>query len=127
MSVKLRQDVSVGHTEWPNWSAKTVEGMRAARQARGWSAGRLAAEVTAVGVPWTRSVVTNLETGRRTFVTVDELMALAVVFGDMSPLDLVEGADSVRRRAAMHDRIRREALAEKLIAQADRLRADDAE
>lgn len=44
-----------------------------------WSAERLAKEMTAVGVPWTRDAVVNLETGRRKRLAAHELLALAYV------------------------------------------------
>ena len=47
----------------------------------GWSADRLAEEAAQYGVPWTRSVVTNIENNRRDAVTVDELFAVAAAFG----------------------------------------------
>jgi transcriptional regulator with XRE-family HTH domain len=51
------------------------------RKARRWSAVSLAEEMTLAGVSWDRYVVSNLERGRRANVTVDELLALAQVFG----------------------------------------------
>lgn len=65
------------------------------RKARGWSAQRLADEMKAVGIPWQRSTVANLENGRRPVVGVDELLALAVVLGVnpvllLVPLDLAD-------------------------------------
>lgn len=41
-----------------------------------------------VGVPFDKSVVANLETGRRRFVTVQELLALSVVL-DVAPVYLL--------------------------------------
>jgi transcriptional regulator with XRE-family HTH domain len=43
------------------------------------SAEQLAAEVTAAGLPYTRAQVTNLEAGRRTSITIGELLVLAAV------------------------------------------------
>jgi hypothetical protein len=37
--------------------------------------------MTAVGVPWDRSIVANFETGRRAGVSVEEMLALADVLG----------------------------------------------
>lgn len=53
------------------------------RKRRRWSASKLAAAVAAyAGTPLIpRSVIANLETGRRDTVTVDEAYALAAVFG----------------------------------------------
>lgn len=54
-----------------------------------WSAERLAAEMAAVGVPWTRDVVVNLENGRRKTIAVHEAVALAYVLELESPLNLL--------------------------------------
>jgi len=70
-----------------------AEQVRAFRRGRGWSAERLAEEMSAVGVPWSRVVVTKLETGRRPGVSVEELLALAFVL-DVAPMHLlVPGGD----------------------------------
>jgi len=53
-----------------------------------WSAERLAEEMTAVGVPWTRDVVVNLENGRRKSIAAHEVIALAYVLDLETPLDL---------------------------------------
>lgn len=66
---------------------------RALRGARGWSAQRLAEEMTSVGVPWDRSVVANLENGRRRAVSVDEWLALAMVLG-VAPIHLLVPIDT---------------------------------
>jgi transcriptional regulator with XRE-family HTH domain len=58
------------------------------RRSRGWSAAHLAKEMAAVGVPWDRSIVANLELGRRASVSVQELFALAYVLG-VAPVHLV--------------------------------------
>ena len=65
-----------------------AERVRELRKGRGWSAERLAEEMTAVGVPWSRVVVTKLETGRRPGVSVEELFALAFVL-EVAPVHLV--------------------------------------
>jgi transcriptional regulator with XRE-family HTH domain len=62
--------------------------MREIRDKRNWSGQRLAQEMTKVGVPWDRSIVANLEYGRRPFVTVEELLALAYVF-QVAPVHLL--------------------------------------
>jgi transcriptional regulator with XRE-family HTH domain len=59
------------------------------RTAKGWSAERLADEMTQVGIPWTRDAVTNLETGRRTRLAAHEVLALAYVLDAESPVDLL--------------------------------------
>lgn len=54
-----------------------------------WTAERLASEMAAVGVPWTRDTVVNLETGRRKRVAAHELLALAYVLNLETPVDLL--------------------------------------
>lgn len=59
------------------------------RRRHGWSAQRLADECAAAGVPeLNRSVIANLESGRRESVTLDEVFALAYVL-DVAPTHLV--------------------------------------
>lgn len=58
------------------------------RDDRGWSAQRLGQELKAIGLSWDRSIVANFENGRRAYVTVEELLALAVVLG-VTPADLL--------------------------------------
>lgn len=73
--------------------------MKELRKRHGWSAERLAQEMRAVGVPWQRIVVAKLENGRRPFVTIDELLALAQVL-DVAPIDLLLPVDQEARYAA---------------------------
>jgi len=54
-----------------------------------WTADRLAEEMAAVGIPWTRDVVVNLENGRRKSVAAHEVTALAYVLDAETPLDLL--------------------------------------
>ncbi|MCW2904734.1 MAG: helix-turn-helix domain protein [Streptosporangiaceae bacterium] len=49
------------------------------RRKRGLTGAKLAERMTEVGVKWDRSIVANLENRRRSYVTVDELLALAYV------------------------------------------------
>jgi transcriptional regulator with XRE-family HTH domain len=65
----------------PPVTALVAARVRVLRTAKGWTAEQLAREMTDIGVPWERAVVTKLETGRRQSVTVDELVALAIVLG----------------------------------------------
>lgn len=58
------------------------------RQARDWSAERLAEEMAKAGIPWTRDTVTNLETGRRKHIAAHEVLALAWLLDVRSPVDL---------------------------------------
>lgn len=68
---------------------RVIENVRLLRTVRGWSARQLAERCQATGMNWNRDIVSNLETGRRTLVTVDEVAALAEVFG-VHFYDLVE-------------------------------------
>ena len=72
-----------------------AEQVRALRAGRGWSAQRLADEMTRKGIPWERTVVANLENGRRRFVTVTEWLVLAVVL-QVAPIHLVVPPDAER-------------------------------
>lgn len=65
-----------------------AERVKALRKGRGWSAQRLADEMKKVGISWDRSIVANLEYGRRAAVSVEEWLALAYVL-DVAPLHLL--------------------------------------
>ncbi|MGC8919446.1 helix-turn-helix domain-containing protein [Streptomyces sp. PG2] len=67
------------------------------RGRKGWSGAELGRELDAVGVPWNRSVVANFESGRRPAVSVQELLALALVL-DVAPVNLLVPLDSVPYR-----------------------------
>lgn len=60
-----------------------------------WSAERLAAEMTAVGVPWTRNSVVNLESGRRKQIAMHEVLALMFVLDAPRPLEVMVPGDEV--------------------------------
>lgn len=62
--------------------------VKALRSKRGWSAQRLADELTKVGIPWDRSIVANFENHRRQTVGVEELLGLAYVL-DVAPIHLL--------------------------------------
>lgn len=66
---------------WPTRTATQVlaDRVRRFRDAHGWSARELALRCTAAGVPLDRSVIANLENGRRVSVSVQELLTLAHV------------------------------------------------
>ena len=64
-----------------------AERVRQVRTARGLTAARLAEAMTETGIKWDRSVVANLENGRRSTVSVEELFALAFVL-DVAPVHL---------------------------------------
>jgi transcriptional regulator with XRE-family HTH domain len=53
--------------------------VRGLRTAAGWSGAALAERLNERGIPWNRTTVAKLETGRRESITVQELLALAVV------------------------------------------------
>jgi transcriptional regulator with XRE-family HTH domain len=63
------------------------------RGRKGWSGTKLGEELDALGVPWNRSVVANFESGRRPAVSVQELLALALVL-DVAPVNLLVPLDS---------------------------------
>lgn len=65
--------------EGVQYTKRIMDEVTGRRMALEWSAERLAEEMTAVGVPWTRDAVSNLETGRRKNIAVHELLALAWV------------------------------------------------
>jgi transcriptional regulator with XRE-family HTH domain len=58
------------------------------RGRNGWSGAELGERLSALGVPWNRSVVANFESGRRPAVSVQELLALALVL-DVAPINLL--------------------------------------
>ena len=57
--------------------------IRATRRSRGWTQDELAGRMRAAGVDWTRQIAGYAESGTRQ-ITVNELLALAVVF-DTTP------------------------------------------
>jgi transcriptional regulator with XRE-family HTH domain len=69
-----------------------AERVREVRTARGLSGVRLAEEMTKVGIKWDRSIVANLENGRRSTISVEELLALAYVL-DVAPVHLMVPLD----------------------------------
>lgn len=56
------------------------------------SAQQLAEKMSAVGIGWDRSIVANLENGRRATVSVEEFLALAYVL-DVAPVYLLLPVD----------------------------------
>lgn len=58
-------------------TAAVVRGLRSARKTRGVSAQELAERMTATGYPMKRSVIANVESGRRAEISVDYLAAAA--------------------------------------------------
>lgn len=76
----------MAHTNSP--TAVIAKRVRELRTRRGWSAQRLAEYLSQVGVPWDRSIVANLENGRRQTISVEEWLALAYVL-DVAPINLL--------------------------------------
>lgn len=74
--------------------------VRQLRIRHGWTAEALARMMAAVGVPWTRIVVTKLETGRRPSVSVEELLALATVL-HVAPINLMLPIDAGEQAIAV--------------------------
>lgn len=72
-------------TQEPDWSARlalsVAREVRRHRQAQGLSAQQLSDRCAAVGMPIQRSVLANLESGRRTTVTIAEVLVLARALG----------------------------------------------
>jgi len=71
------------------YTAAVMDRVKAMRQARGWSAEQLAAEMNDAGIPWTRDTVVNLENGRRKRIAAHELLVLAYVLDCDSPVELL--------------------------------------
>lgn len=71
------------------YTKRIMDAVTGRRTELGWSAERLAEKMTAVGVPWTRDAVSNLETGRRKHLAVHEVIALAWVLDIPNPVDLL--------------------------------------
>lgn len=67
--------------------------VRELRKRRNLTAARLAEEMTKAGVKWDRTIVTNLENGRRSAVSVEEALALAYVL-DVAPVHLLVPLES---------------------------------
>jgi transcriptional regulator with XRE-family HTH domain len=74
----------------PAWTPHRAiaDRVRTLRQGRGWSAAKLAEQMKVHGISWDRSIVANFESGRRAYVTVEELLALAYVL-DVAPVHLL--------------------------------------
>jgi len=86
-------------------SQRVARRIRELRDARGWSARTLAEELGKIGYPQlNRSTVASIESGRRSYITVDELFALARVL-DVSPLALAGQPDPVADLAEVRTRL----------------------
>ncbi|MGX9919473.1 helix-turn-helix domain-containing protein [Streptomyces sp. NPDC002248] len=64
------------------------ERVKALRRRKGLTGAELGNEVTALGLKWDRSIVANVENGRRQSVSVGELLALSIVL-DVAPVNLL--------------------------------------
>lgn len=64
------------------------------RTRKGWTGEELGKQMTAHDIRWDRSIVANLENGRRGTVSVTELLTLARVF-DVSPVHLLVPLEDV--------------------------------
>ncbi|NEA78040.1 helix-turn-helix transcriptional regulator [Actinospica acidiphila] len=73
--------------------------MKQLRGHRGWTAAELGKRVSRHGPRWDRSIVANFEAGRRRTVSVDELLALALVF-DVAPVNLLVPVTDEQYRAS---------------------------
>lgn len=74
--------------------------LRVARKARGWSARRLAERCAELGVPsLDRSTITNIETGRRQRLGLDEFLTLTTAL-ELAPTDLLAEQHQPRRVCA---------------------------
>lgn len=63
------------------------------RRARGWTGAELGKRMSDLGVSWDRSIVANVEAGRRQSFSVTELLALAHVF-DVAPVHFLVPPDA---------------------------------
>ena len=70
-------------------TAVIAANMKRLRRSREWTAEQLGAQMHKHGVAWNRQIVAKLEIGRRASVSVDELLALAAVFG-VEPMKLLQ-------------------------------------
>jgi transcriptional regulator with XRE-family HTH domain len=69
-------------------TAVIADRVRRLRETARLSGAGLAAEMVKLGVPWNRTTVAKLETGRRESITVQELLALALAL-DVPPVALL--------------------------------------
>lgn len=90
------ENAEPGETREPSDSVKAMTAqIRRLRRVYGWTAAELGERMQRHGVNWNRAVVANVEHGRRQAFTVDELLALAVVF-DRAPVDFLPSSQAAR-------------------------------
>jgi transcriptional regulator with XRE-family HTH domain len=89
---------------WSSATQTVASQVRKFRDRRGWSADDLAAECAQLGAAdLNRNVIANLESGRRGYVTADEVLVLAYAL-DVAPVHLLVPID--RRDELDADRYR---------------------
>jgi transcriptional regulator with XRE-family HTH domain len=69
-----------------------VERVAAIRRYLGWTQEDLAERMREQGIDWQRVVVAKLESGRRSYLTVEELLALCLIL-EISPTDMLVPRD----------------------------------
>jgi transcriptional regulator with XRE-family HTH domain len=88
-----RVDVTQRRERWSSATQTVAAQVRELRQRRGWSAEDLARECERLGAPdLNRSVLANLESGRRKYITADEVLTLAYAL-DVAPVHLLVPID----------------------------------
>lgn len=88
LSRRAREGIKEWPQDWPRWVTMLVATQ--IKSVRGWrnmSAQQLADRCAQLGMPIARSVLANLESGRRTSITLPEILILARALG-VSPLTL---------------------------------------
>jgi transcriptional regulator with XRE-family HTH domain len=76
----------------PAVTREIAQRMKDLRRKRDLDQAELAERMTGLGVPWDRSIVANLESGRRRSVAVDEVYALALAL-NVAPVHLLVPVD----------------------------------
>ncbi|MGW2587987.1 helix-turn-helix domain-containing protein [Streptomyces virginiae] len=85
------------HTHQAEPVGTISERARRLRRLKDWTAAELGERMASLGVPWDRSIVANLENGRRKSVSVSEWLALAVAL-DVAPVHLLVPPEGGRYR-----------------------------
>ncbi|MFC8491224.1 helix-turn-helix transcriptional regulator [Streptomyces sp. NPDC057235] len=65
------------------------------RRRKDWTAAELGQRMSDLGIPWDRSIVANLENGRRKSVSVAELLGLSLAL-DVAPIHLLVSPEGGR-------------------------------
>jgi transcriptional regulator with XRE-family HTH domain len=98
--------------------------VREVRRRRGLSAAQLAERLQQVGLDWDRNIVANLENGRRASLSVDELLALALVL-DVAPVHLLVPLEDEQPYQVTPTRVEPAGVVRDLIRGADALAGMD--